>query len=135
VLLDLELPKIDGLDVLRALRADERTRLIPIVISTSSAQDLVLGYSLGANSDVRKPSASPSLSMRSASSGCTGWRSTWPPRRDRGRHRQSIASTSISRSGVQPGHADAHLRVVADLGQCLSWSVHSTCGDGPPMES
>jgi two-component system response regulator len=57
VLLDLKLPKIDGLDVLRALRADERTRLIPIVILTSSAedQDLVLGYGLGANSYVRKP--------------------------------------------------------------------------------
>jgi two-component system response regulator len=57
VLLDLKLPKIDGLDVLRALRADERTRLIPIVILTSSAedQDLVRGYGLGANSYVRKP--------------------------------------------------------------------------------
>jgi len=57
VLLDLKLPKIDGLDVLRALRADERTKLIPIVILTSSAeeQDLVRGYGLGANSYVRKP--------------------------------------------------------------------------------
>jgi len=57
VLLDLKLPKIDGLDVLRALRADERTRLIPIVILTSSAedQDLLRGYGLGANSYVRKP--------------------------------------------------------------------------------
>ena len=57
VLLDLKLPKISGLDVLRALRADERTRLIPIVILTSSAedQDLVSGYGLGANSYVRKP--------------------------------------------------------------------------------
>ena len=57
VLLDLKLPKINGLDVLRALRADERTRLIPIVILTSSAedQDLVSGYGLGANSYVRKP--------------------------------------------------------------------------------
>jgi two-component system response regulator len=57
VLLDLKLPKINGLDVLRALRADERTRLIPIVILTSSAeeQDLVRGYGLGANSYVRKP--------------------------------------------------------------------------------
>jgi two-component system response regulator len=57
VLLDLKLPKIDGLDVLRALRADDRTRLIPIVILTSSAeeQDLVRGYGLGANSYVRKP--------------------------------------------------------------------------------
>ena len=57
VLLDLKLPKVDGLDVLRALRADERTRLIPIVILTSSAEDrdLVRGYGLGANSYVRKP--------------------------------------------------------------------------------
>src|ERR1041384_2574338 len=57
VLLDLKLPKIDGLDVLRALRADERTRLIPVVILTSSAedQDLLRGYGLGANSYVRKP--------------------------------------------------------------------------------
>ncbi|HEX8111792.1 MAG TPA: response regulator, partial [Kofleriaceae bacterium] len=57
VLLDLKLPKVDGLDVLRALRADERTRLVPIVILTSSAedQDLVHGYGLGANSYVRKP--------------------------------------------------------------------------------
>ena len=57
VLLDLKLPKIGGLDVLRALRADERTRLIPIVILTSSAedQDLLRGYGLGANSYVRKP--------------------------------------------------------------------------------
>jgi two-component system response regulator len=57
VLLDLKLPKIDGLDVLRALRADERTRLIPVVVLTSSAedQDMVRSYGLGANSYVRKP--------------------------------------------------------------------------------
>jgi DNA-binding response OmpR family regulator len=57
VLLDLKLPKIDGLAVLRALRADVRTKLIPIVILTSSAedQDLVHGYGMGANSYVRKP--------------------------------------------------------------------------------
>ena len=57
VLLDLKLPKVDGLGVLRALRADPRTRLIPIVILTSSAedQDVVRGYGLGANSYVRKP--------------------------------------------------------------------------------
>lgn len=57
VLLDLKLPKIDGLEVLRRLRADERTRAIPIVILTTSReeQDLVRGYALGANSYVRKP--------------------------------------------------------------------------------
>ncbi|MFW6097002.1 MAG: response regulator [Chloroflexota bacterium] len=57
VLLDLKLPKIDGLDVLRRLRADPRTELLPIVILTSSSeeQDMIQGYSLGANSYVRKP--------------------------------------------------------------------------------
>jgi CheY-like chemotaxis protein len=57
ILLDLKLPKIDGLEVLRRLRADERTKLLPIVILTSSneEQDLIKGYSLGANSYVRKP--------------------------------------------------------------------------------
>jgi len=57
VLLDLKLPKVDGLDVLKRIRADERTRLLPVVILTSSREqrDLVNGYSLGANSYVRKP--------------------------------------------------------------------------------
>ena len=57
VLLDLKLPKIDGLEVLRRLRADERTRLLPVVILTSSKEesDLMNGYKLGANSYIRKP--------------------------------------------------------------------------------
>ncbi|MGD9743615.1 MAG: response regulator [Dongiaceae bacterium] len=57
VLLDLKLPKVDGLDVLRQIRAAEDTRLLPVVILTSSKeeQDLLAGYRLGANSYVRKP--------------------------------------------------------------------------------
>jgi two-component system, response regulator len=57
VFLDLKLPRIDGLEVLRQLRADARTRRLPVVILTSSAedQDLTAGYELGANSYVRKP--------------------------------------------------------------------------------
>jgi two-component system, response regulator len=56
-LLDLKLPKIDGLEVLQRVRADERTQLVPIVILTSSKeeQDLIKGYRLGANSYIRKP--------------------------------------------------------------------------------
>lgn len=57
VLLDLKLPRIDGLEVLSRVRADERTRLLPVVILTSSKEetDLVRGYRLGANSYVQKP--------------------------------------------------------------------------------
>jgi len=57
VLLDLNLPKISGLDVLRRMRADERTRRIPVVVLTTSTEetDLIRSYDLGANSYVRKP--------------------------------------------------------------------------------
>ncbi len=57
VLLDLNLPRVEGLEVLRRIRSDPRTRLLPVVILTSSREerDIVEGYSLGANSYVRKP--------------------------------------------------------------------------------
>jgi len=57
ILLDINLPKVDGLEVLRRIRANESTHLLPVVILTSSKeeQDMIRGYTLGANSYVRKP--------------------------------------------------------------------------------
>ena len=57
MLLDLKLPKVDGLEVLKRLRADDRTRLLPVVVLTSSTeeQDLIRSYTLGANSYIAKP--------------------------------------------------------------------------------
>jgi CheY-like chemotaxis protein len=57
ILLDLKLPRLNGLEVLRRLRSDERTRLLPVVVLTTSSeeQDMINSYSFGCNSYIRKP--------------------------------------------------------------------------------
>jgi CheY-like chemotaxis protein len=57
ILLDLKLPRVDGIEVLRRLREDERTKLVPVVVLTTSSeeQDMLDSYSLGCNSFIRKP--------------------------------------------------------------------------------
>jgi CheY-like chemotaxis protein len=57
ILLDLKLPRVDGIEVLRRLREDERTKLVPVVVLTTSSeeQDMLNSYSLGCNSYIRKP--------------------------------------------------------------------------------
>jgi two-component system response regulator len=86
VLLDLKLPKIDGLGVLRQIRANERTRLLPVVILTSSDEqkDIIAGYELGANSYVRKPVAFSEFSTAVAELGRYWLITNEPLRKDAG---------------------------------------------------
>jgi len=85
VLLDLKLPKIDGLEVLRRIRANERTRLLPVVILTSSDEevDINAGYELGVNSYVRKPVVFSAFSMTVAELGRYWLITNEPPRAKR----------------------------------------------------
>jgi transposase len=78
ILLDLNLPKIDGLEVLRRLRGDERTRRLPVVVLTSSKEerDVLRSYDLGATASSESRSISPSSWRQRSSSACTGWWST-----------------------------------------------------------
>jgi CheY-like chemotaxis protein len=87
VLLDLKLPKIDGLEVLRRIRADERTRFLPVVILTSSDEekDIIAGYELGANSYVRKPVAFADFGKAIADLGRYWLITNEPPPREGGR--------------------------------------------------
>lgn len=87
VLLDLKLPKIDGLEVLRRIRAEERTRFLPVVILTSSDEekDIIAGYELGANSYVRKPVAFADFGKAIADLGRYWLITNEPPPREGGR--------------------------------------------------
>jgi len=75
VLLDLKLPKVDGMEVLKQVKGDSRTRTIPVVIMTSSKEerDLVAGYNLGANSYIQKPVDFDQFRETVRAWGCTGW--------------------------------------------------------------
>jgi two-component system response regulator len=86
ILLDLKLPKIDGLEVLRHIRADERYHLLPVVILTSSDEerDIIAGYKLGANSYVRKPVIFSDFSRAVADLGRYWLLTNEPPPKGRG---------------------------------------------------
>ncbi len=87
VLLDLKLPKIDGLEVLRRIRSNERTRLLPVVVLTSSDEekDIIAGYELGANSYVRKPVVFSDFGMAIAELGRYWLNINEPPHKEGGR--------------------------------------------------